>query len=141
MRNVKGIISLVSSMLFIWLLPSISVSEEHMITFEMGESGHSISFPMSQREILEAERTDKAIDGINQRKRRSKQRMMESYELVESGITIDFPMSDQKISEAQSKYKQLVIHQDKISERQEEMGKRFEIYEMAESGIIIKFER
>ena len=139
MRNIKSTFALVSSILIIWLVPSIAIAEQRMITFEMGESGQTVSFPMTQKEIIEAERVDKVIEKINQRKRSRKKIWVESYELAESGIVINFPMSDEEIIETKARYRDFVNHQKKMAELQKETVKQYEVFEMGESGLIIRF--
>jgi hypothetical protein len=138
MRNAKSCIVLMFNILLICIAPIISIAEQRMVTFEMGESGHTVSFPMSQKEILEAEKIDKIREKNNQKKR-SKQRMVESYVLPESGITINFPMSDEEISEAEAQLQELANRHKKMSELQKEMDKQFEIFEMGESGQTVRF--
>ena len=142
MKNIKGtIIVTVFGMLLIWMEPTLSIAEQRMITFEMGESGQSISFPMNQKEILTAEKTDKVIREIIQRKRSKQRRSSESFELAESGITINFPMSDEETSAAKSDYQKLVEHHEKMSDLQKEMEKSYEIFELGESGKTLRFKK
>ena len=142
MKNIKGtIIVTVFGMLLIWMEPTLSIAEQRMITFEMGESGQSISFPMNQKEILTAEKTDKDIREIIQKKRSKPQIVGEIFELAESGFTINFPWSDKEIIEAKSEYDKLVNHHEKMSELQKEMEKRYEILEVGESGQAVKFKK
>ncbi|NOR25026.1 MAG: hypothetical protein GQ542_11660 [Desulforhopalus sp.] len=140
MKNLKSCIVTMFSILLLSIAPIISRAEQRMITFEMGESSHTVSFPMSQKEILEAEKIDEVIEKIKQRKR-NKQRMTESYELAESGITIIFPMSDEEISEAEAQYQELVNRHEKMSELRKEMEKMFDVFEMGESGQPVRFLR
>jgi hypothetical protein len=138
MRNIKIKLAIVSSILIIWLVSSISVAEQRMITFEMGESDQTVSFPMTQKEMIEAERVDKVIEGINQRKRSRKNPWIKSYELTESGIVINFPMSDEEIIKEKGKYRDFVNNRKKMAELQEEMVKQYKIFEMGESGLVIR---
>ena len=138
MKNVKSCIVSMFSMLLFCIAPINSKAEQLMITFEMGEGGHTVSFPMSQKEILEADKIDKVIEKIKQRKR-NKLRMTESYELAESGITITFPMSDEEISEAEAQYQKFANRHEKMFELRKEMEKMFEVFEMGESGQKVRF--
>jgi len=138
MKNVKSFIVTMLNIMLVCMVPVISIADQRMITFEMGESGQTVSYPMTQKEILEARRTDQLIEEINQRKGRN-QRLVESYEQAESGITISFPMSDEEISEVKSQNQKLINHHNKMSDLQKEMEKKFEIFEMGESGHQAKF--
>ena len=68
MKNVKGFIVTMLSIMLVCMVPVISRADQRVITFEMGESGQTVSYPMTQKEILEARRTDQLIEEINQRK-------------------------------------------------------------------------
>jgi len=140
MKNVKSYIVTMFSISLLCTAPIISIAEQRMITYEMGESGHTVSFPMSQKEIREAEKIDKVIKMIEQRKR-TKQRMVERHELPESGITITFPMSDEDIREAEVQYQESVNRHKKMSKLRKEMEKMFEVFEVGESGQPVKFLR
>lgn len=135
MKNVKICIALILSIFLLCITPIISIAEQRMIIFEMGESGHTVSFPMSQKEIQKAERIDKIIEEIKQRK----QRMVKSYELTESGTMVDFPMSDEEISAAETQYQELVNRHEQLSELRKEMEKMFEVFEVGENGQPIRF--
>lgn len=139
MKNGKSFIVALVSMLLTWLVTTISIAEQRMITFEMGESGHFISFPMSQKEILAAEKIDKAIEEIEQRKLDRKKIWVESYVRAESGATINFPMSEEEIGIARAQREKLAKNHDEFSQLQQELEKRFEVFEMGDGGQSVKF--
>lgn len=80
-----------------------AAAEERMVTFEMGESGQTISFRMSAEEIAFADavadyaRSPK-ITGSPIRKK-----WVNRIELPESGEFVEFPMTEEEIQEAKKK--------------------------------------
>ena len=76
------------------LLTTVSFlpAQPRTITFEMGEGGHTVTFPMTEKEIVEYEKRQKTIKAIIANKEQIKPQII-SFELPESGITIDFRMS------------------------------------------------
>ena len=138
MRNIKDL-SYVFILLLIWLMPGIAIAAQRFIFYEMGESGHTISFPMSQKEILAAEKAEDAIKNSKKRKL-NKKIWVQSYELPESGLLINFPMSDKEINEAKAKLKKLAVNHRKNVQREREIEKQFEVVEMAD-GYTMRFKK
>lgn len=141
MKNIKGIVPTFLTMLLILLIPKFPIAEQRMITYEMGESGQQVSFSMSQKEILAAEKIDKLIKEIEQRKRNEKKEWFEVHELAD-GATIEFPMSDKKIRETQLRLQKQAAKKLEITRKKEENKKEYEIYEMGgDSANILIFEK
>jgi len=139
MKNIKGVVPAFFTMLLIVLIPKFSIAEHRMITYEMGDGAYQVSFPMSQKEILEAEKIEKLIKEINQRKSSTKNRWVEVHEFSESGETVEFPMSDDEIIETKLMFQKLLDLRSAII--QKENKKQYEIFEMGESGHTVIFEK
>ncbi len=120
-------------------MPGIAMATQRFIDYEMGESGHIISFPMSQKEILAAEKAEDAVKNSKESKL-NKKNWVHSYELAESGLLINFPMSDKEIKEAKERLKKLAVNHRKNVQREREIEKQFEVVEMAD-GHTIRFKK
>jgi hypothetical protein len=133
MKNIKDIVPMFFTMLLIVLIPKSSIAEQRMITYEMGDGAHQVSFPMSQKEILAAEKIDKLIKESNQRKHTKKIQWVEIHELA-NGHTIEFPMSDEKIRETKLRLQEQAAKKFEIIRKRKENKKEYEIYEMGSDG-------
>lgn len=91
-----------------------AIAEQRMITFEMGESGQTVSFPMSQEEMAFADdvaaftRSSKITDDTIPK------RLVNRIELPESGQFVEFPMTKKEIQKAK---KQLAQKKSNINHR------------------------
>jgi hypothetical protein len=141
MKNIKYIVPMFFTMLLIVLIPKSSIAEQRMITYEMGDGAHQVSFPMSQKEILAAEKIDKLIKESNQRKHTKKIQWVEIHELA-NGHTIEFPMSDEKIRETKLRLQEQAAKKFEIIRKRKENKKEYEIHEMgSDGGQILFFEK
>jgi len=129
--------TIVSSVSCLVLLTTVSFqpAQPRTITFEMGEGGHSVTFPMTEKEIVEYEKHQKTIKAIIANKKRIKPQVV-SFELQESGITIDFPMSAKEMLRQQLDKQFSDI--DKRNKRNADALERKETIEMAD-GLLITF--
>ncbi len=138
MKNIESIIPPIFIILLILLIPTFSIAEQRMTTFEMGESGYTISFPMSEKEILAAEKIETAEAAKKKRtpKKQKEKIWVHTYEYGESGLTLNFPMSEKEISEAKAKLLAQAVSDRKSAKKKQE--KEFEIVEMGD-GYTLKF--
>jgi len=138
MKNIKSISS-VFMVLVLGLISSSSLAAEDMITYEMGESGYLISFPMTPEEALAAEDVENAIRELEESKV-IKRTWVHSYELASSGFTINFPMYKEeiKISREEERLEEMATDLRELKEKAKEK-KRYEVFEMAD-GYTISFE-
>ena len=138
MQTIRTLSTLVIVSLSILAISSITCAGQRLIVFEMG-NGHEISFRMNKKDLKSAKTHDEEIERImNAQKQRSSQ-WVDSYELPESGIAIDFSMTEDEIEEAKARQQKLVSKIAEVKQRQKE--KEFEIFEMGESGHILRFEK
>ena len=121
------------------LLTTVSflLAQPLTITFEMGEGGHTVAFPMTEKEIVEYEKYEKhkkTIKAIIAPKKKVKPQVI-SFELPESGITIDFPMSEKEILRQKRLDKQFADI-DQRNKRNADVLERKETIEMADGHLI-----
>jgi len=118
------------------LLTTVSFlpAQPRTITFEMGEGGHTVTFPMTEKEIVEYEKRQKTIKAIIANKEQIKPQII-SFELPESGITIDFPMSAKEVLRQKQLNKQF-SDIDKRNKGNADVLVRKETIEMADGQLI-----
>lgn len=81
------------------LLTGNVIAEDRMITFEMGESGQTVSFPMTEEEKAFSDYVA-AYAKSKKETNQSKQKLwIKRVELPESGQYIEFEMTDKEIGE------------------------------------------
>ena len=136
------ILTLINAFLFIFLISiTNATAEQRMITFEMGESGQTVSFPMSQEEIDAA--NAKAVSSREPKKTGDtiRKRWVNRIELPESGQFVEFPMTDEEIQEAK---KQTAQQNANINKRNSNTATvrdmKGEIIEMADGHAIVFYE-
>ena len=110
-------------------------AEKKHIVFEMGESGQTVSFPMTDAEIsaLSAENATQVHGGkFNSQKTAPS---IKIYEMGESGQIISFLMTLEEIAAEDAEKRRV----SKIRRKSSVDDKQTITYEMAESGVVIEF--
>lgn len=110
-------------------------AEERHIIFEMGESGQTISFPMTDAEIaaISAENATQVHGGkFNSEKTAPR---IKIYEMGESGQIVSFLMTQEEIAAEDAEKRRISMIRRKGSVD----DKQTKTYELAESGIVIEF--
>ena len=121
------------------LLSMVSINsvaaEEKYIVFEMGESGQTVSFPMTSQEIAASEADNAKLMKIGTLISQAITQSFITYEMAESGQTFSFPMDPEEIAAEDIAIPLLsdISNKSTANERQPVS------YEMAESGILIEF--
>jgi hypothetical protein len=113
-----------------------SMVEKRVETFEMPESGQTISFPMTEEEIA-AEDAEIARRKAAYLTRKIKpQERVKTFELPESGQIITFSMTKKEIAIEDAK----IARREKLKHKAAKKPKKqFERFEMPESGNYIYF--
>jgi hypothetical protein len=113
-----------------------SMNEKRVKTFEMPESGQTISFPMTEEEIA-AEDAEIARQKATKLARKKKpQERVKTFEMPESGQIIKFPMTKEEIAIEDAK----IARREKLKHKAaKKPKKKFERFEMPESGNYIYF--
>lgn len=115
----------------------LSMVEKRITTYEMPESGQTISFPMTEEEIA-AEDAKIARRKVAQRTMTKKiQKRVMKIEMGESGQIITFPMIKEEITIEDDRNPK----SEKLKHKAENKPtRRFERFEMPESGNYIYFQ-
>ena len=114
---------------------NIASAEKRHIVFEMGESGQTVSFPMTFEEIA-------AVDAENERRVKNKvlnsqktASRIQTVEMGESGQMVSFMMTPEKMTaEDDEKQRFSDIRRKSYIDDRKTIA-----YEMAESGMLIEF--
>lgn len=120
------------------LFLSDAVAEQRMITFEMGESGQTVSFPMSAEEIIFADTVVAYANSLKTSGRTTRKKWVNRIELPETGQYLEFPMSDEEIKTEIKKGEQ-----EKSKRNQLELNAQYdrnniaEIVEMVDGNTIV----
>ncbi len=137
-RKMKKIITttLVLSVIALFLnLNTATAADRHKV-FEMGESGSSVSFPMTAEEIAAEDAEAAKLAAIREAKLKNPGERMRVYEMGESGHTVSFPLTAEEIA-AEDANKDRPVSRKAMQSSETE--KRLTTFEMAESGQIIEF--
>lgn len=97
------LISINMFLISIVFLLTDAVAGQRMITFEMGESGQTVSFPMSQEEITFANAVAAYAKSSKITGSAIRNKWVNRIELPESGQFVVFPMTEEEIQEAKNK--------------------------------------
>ncbi|BBO77429.1 hypothetical protein DSCW_48460 [Desulfosarcina widdelii] len=118
-----------------------AVAEQRMITFEMGESGQTVSFPMSQEEIAYADSVTAYSNSFKKADDTMGKDWVNRIELPESGQFVEFPMTEEEIQEAKEKAakEKSNINRRKLNEPNVR-GSKAEIVEMADGYTIVFYD-
>ena len=137
MRN-KFLISVNILLIGLVLFLSDAAAEQRMVTFEMGESGQTVSFPMSLEEIALADAEAARAKVTKNTRSVQPKKWVNRIEQPESGNYIEFPMTDEEIQIAIKKAEQdksdLNRRKSNALNDREEQG---EVFEMADGQTII----
>ena len=131
------IILIISLLMIIsFIAVSTALAEERVKVIEMGESGQTVEFPMTPKEIASEDAEFARLDAIRQANRNKPKERMQATEMGESGQIVEFPMSPEEIaSENQENARLAAIRKAKLKNSQ----KHVVAFELAESGIVIEF--
>ena len=115
-----------------------AVAEQRMITFEMGESGQTVTFPMSQKEIDYADSVTAYSKAFKKIDDTSAKRWVDRIELPESGQFVEFPMTEEEIQDAKKKFAQEISNSNRRNANVPIVHeKKGEIFEMADGYSIV----
>ena len=135
MKNVIIIIAILST-LGIFLRISQASEEKRVIVIEMGESGQTVEFPMSPKEIAAENAENARLAALRQAKLKKPEERKQLIEMGESGQTVEFPMSLKEITAEDAENSRFAaIRQARLKEPQRQVV----TFELAESGILIEF--
>lgn len=125
----------IASISFLALLATVTAlpAQPRTKTFEMAD-GHTITFKMTEKEIVEYEKIQSAIRAIIANNKKIAPQVTR-FELAESGITIDFRMSDKEVLR-QKQLNKLFFDIDLRNKRNVEAPERRETIEMADGQLI-----
>ena len=122
------------AMVIIVSLNTASAEKRHIV-FEMGESGQTVSFPMTADEIA-------AIDAENTKQRKNKalnsQQNASRFKIIEmgeSGQIVSFLMTPEEMAAEDAENQRL----SEIRRKSSGNDRQTIAYEMAESGMLIEF--
>jgi hypothetical protein len=134
----KKYITIITGILFliVGLIVTPVVAAEKQKIYEMGESGQTVSFVMTEEEIA-AEDTEKEKIATNRGSKEDKQRQRRrAFEMGESGQTISFRLTADEIVAEDEKIARLKARPD--SKASKEVNEVI-LFELAESGKTIEF--
>jgi len=130
MKNIIPV--MISAMLTILVSLSTAAADGNVEIIEMGESGQTVSFPLTDKEVADRVETRSPKTEVTPQPAIP----LHIFELTESGIRVTFPMT-----------KEDVLEQKQIAGRLENRRlpaappePKAELFELAESGIVIRFE-
>jgi hypothetical protein len=132
----KKIILTAISILSLVIMVSINsaAADERDVVFGMGESGQTVSFPMTSEEISAFEADNAKLMKIGTLISQTITQSFITFEMGEGGQTFSFPMDPEEIAAEDVAKPQLSeISKKSTAERQPVA------YEMAESGVLIEF--
>ena len=112
-----------------------AAAEEKRIVIEMGESGQTVSFPMTSEEIAAADADkSKLVQGgaLNPQKTAPR---FKTIEMGETGQIVSFLMTPEEIA-TEDDEKSRFAGNRKLSS---DYGRLITVFEMAESGMLIEF--
>ena len=121
--------------LVIMVSTNSAAAEERRIIFEMGESGQTVSFPMTSEEISDHVVDFERLVQIGLSISKTITQRFTAYEMGESGQTFSFPMTSEEISVDDAAKPLLSDIRKKSTVDEWQPG----AYEMAESGELIEF--
>jgi hypothetical protein len=112
------------------------VAAERQKVYEMGESGQTVSFRMTIKEIAAEDTEKERIATIRETKTQKSKQRRKIFEMGESGQIISFPMTADEIVAEDAKIARLkALHDSKVSKE----GSEVVTFELAESGETIEF--
>ena len=117
------------------LFINTATAEKRHIVIEMGESGQTVSFPMTPEEIAvaDAKNTGRAhVETLNSQKTAPR---FKTIEMGESGQIISFLMTPDEMATEDAEKQRL----SEISRKSSDDDRQTIAYEMAESGVLIEF--
>jgi hypothetical protein len=134
-------INIMTTTMMIWALALIfnlntATAAENRTVFEMGESGQTVSFPVTATEISAADAEDKKPVTLRKANSGNTGATLLIYEVGEGGHRISFPLT---LAETTAKN---TPEQRSVSKAAAKSGKsdcQVVAFEMAESGLLIEF--
>jgi hypothetical protein len=137
MKNVI-LISVITLIIGLALILSDAVAEQRIITFEMGESGQTVSFPMSPEEIIFADMVAAYAKTLKNTGNTKRKKWVNRIELPESGQYLEFPMTDEEIRAEIKKVEQEKSNRNQVELNEQNDSKNIaEIVEMADGYTIV----
>lgn len=112
-------------------------AEKRHIVIEMGESGQTISFPMTSEEIDDHETDIERLVQIGTSISQTIAPRFINFEIGESGQIVSFPMTPEEIAADDAASQ----HLSDIRKKSIVDDKQTVAYEMAESGILLEFQK
>jgi hypothetical protein len=112
-------------------------AEKRHIVIEMGESGQTISFPMTSEEISDHEADIERLVQIGTSISQTIAPRFINFEIGESGQIVSFPMTPEEIAADDAASQ----HLSDIRKKSIVDDKQTVAYEMAESGILLEFQK
>jgi hypothetical protein len=121
--------------LVIMVSTNSAAAEKRRLIFEMGESGQTVSFPMTSEEIADHEVDIEGLMQIGASISQTIAPRFITFEMGESGQAFSFPIASEDIKAENSNKPRIsgIRKKSTVDERQPV------IYEMAESGVLIEF--
>jgi hypothetical protein len=113
-----------------------ATAADKLKVFEVGESGWSVSFPMTPEEISAEDAETARLAAIRKAKSKNTDKRLRVYEMGESSYEVSFPLTAAEIAAEDEKNERLASKKAAKSSKPE---CRTIAYEMAESGHIIEF--
>ena len=128
---------IISLIMLISSIPvGIALANERVKIIEMGESGYTVEFPMTPKEIASEDAEIAKLDAIRQANLKKPKVRMQSIAMGESGQIVEFPMSPEELaSENEENARLNAIREARLKNQKKNMV----TYELAESGIFIEF--
>ena len=113
------------------------MAEQQTITFEMGEGAHTITFPMTAKELKAHKKYQKQIKDIVERNKKNvtTEQNFETIEMGDGAYTFDYPRTEKNL-EIYNIYQQkinAIIEQNKKNEKSME---GLEIVEIADGHTV-----
>jgi len=114
---------------------SSASAEGRVRAFEMGESGHTLEFPMTPAEIAAEDAANAGLKAASRTNIIKSKQKIKIFEMGESGYVVSFPMTAKEIKASNTADAKLAA----AREASAKLKRIVDAFELAESGVTIEF--